>query len=41
MDVGAVLAYFTGLQDAIVAALEDLDGGTFRRDIGHRAFGRR
>jgi coproporphyrinogen III oxidase len=39
VDVGAVLAYFTGLQDAIVAALEDLDGGTFRRDAWSRPEG--
>ncbi len=39
MDVGAVRAYFARLQDAIVAALEDLDGGTFRRDAWTRAEG--
>jgi coproporphyrinogen III oxidase len=39
VDVGAVLPYFTGLQDAIVAALEGLDGGTFRRDAWTRAEG--
>ena len=39
MDVAAVRDYFTGLQDAIVAALERLDGGTFRRDAWTRAEG--
>jgi coproporphyrinogen III oxidase len=39
VDVGAVLAYFTGLQEAIVAALEGLDGGTFRRDAWTRPEG--
>jgi coproporphyrinogen III oxidase len=39
MDVAAVKDYFTGLQDRIVAALEGLDGGTFRRDAWTRAEG--
>ncbi len=39
MDAAAVRDYFTGLQDAIVAALERLDGGTFRRDAWTRAEG--
>ncbi len=39
MDVAAVKDYFTGLQDRIVAALEALDGGTFRRDAWTRAEG--
>jgi coproporphyrinogen III oxidase len=39
MDVAAVRDYFTGLQDRIVAALEALDGGTFRRDAWTRAEG--
>jgi coproporphyrinogen III oxidase len=32
VDATAVSAYFTGLQDRIVASLERLDGGAFRRD---------
>jgi coproporphyrinogen III oxidase len=32
MDAAAVSAYLTGLQDRVVASLERLDGGTFRRD---------
>jgi len=39
MDVASVKDYFTGLQDRIVAALEALDGGTFRRDAWTRAEG--
>jgi coproporphyrinogen III oxidase len=39
MNVGAVRRYFTSLQDAIVAALEALDGGAFRRDTWTRAEG--
>jgi coproporphyrinogen III oxidase len=39
VDVGAVLAYFSGLQDRIVSALEVLDGGTFRRDAWTRPEG--
>jgi coproporphyrinogen III oxidase len=39
MNVAAVRDYFTGLQDRIVAALEALDGGTFRRDAWTRAEG--
>jgi len=39
MDVAAVRDCFTGLQEAIVAALERLDGGTFRRDAWTRAEG--
>jgi coproporphyrinogen III oxidase len=32
MNVAEIVAYFTGLQDRIVAALEALDGQPFRRD---------
>jgi coproporphyrinogen III oxidase len=32
MDAAAVSAYLTGLQDRVVASLERLDGGAFRRD---------
>jgi coproporphyrinogen III oxidase len=39
MDVAAVRAYFTGLQDRVVAALEALDGGAFRRDAWTRSEG--
>jgi coproporphyrinogen III oxidase len=39
MDIAAVREYFTGLQDRIVAALEALDGGAFRRDAWTRAEG--
>jgi coproporphyrinogen III oxidase len=39
MDVAAVRDYFTGLQDRIVAALEAVDGGRFRRDAWTRAEG--
>ncbi|HSD54781.1 MAG TPA: oxygen-dependent coproporphyrinogen oxidase [Burkholderiales bacterium] len=39
MDVATVRAYFTGLQDRVVAALEALDGGVFRRDAWTRAEG--
>jgi coproporphyrinogen III oxidase len=39
VDVGAVLAYFSGLQDRIISALEVLDGGTFRRDAWTRPEG--
>jgi coproporphyrinogen III oxidase len=39
VDVGAVLAYFSGLQERIVSALEVLDGGTFRRDAWTRPEG--
>jgi coproporphyrinogen III oxidase len=39
MDVAAVRAYLTGLQDRIVAALETLDGGAFRRDAWTRPEG--
>jgi coproporphyrinogen III oxidase len=39
MNVAAVRDYFTGLQDAIVAALEAADGGAFRRDAWTRAEG--
>jgi coproporphyrinogen III oxidase len=38
-DIGAVRAYFVGLQSAIVAALERVDGGTFRRDDWSRTGG--
>ena len=37
MNVAAVRDYFTGLQDRIVAALEAVDGGKFRRDAWTRA----
>ena len=36
MDAARVRDYFTGLQDRIIAALEQLDGGTFRRDAWTR-----
>jgi coproporphyrinogen III oxidase len=39
MDVAAVRDYFTGLQDRVVAALEAVDGGRFRRDTWTRAEG--
>jgi coproporphyrinogen III oxidase len=39
VDVAAVRAYFTGLQDRIVVALEALDGGAFRRDAWTRTEG--
>ncbi|HLB16037.1 MAG TPA: oxygen-dependent coproporphyrinogen oxidase [Burkholderiales bacterium] len=39
MNVVAVRDYFTGLQDRIVAALEAVDGGKFRRDAWTRAEG--
>jgi coproporphyrinogen III oxidase len=39
MNVAAVTDYFTGLQDRIVAALEAIDGGRFRRDAWTRAEG--
>jgi coproporphyrinogen III oxidase len=39
MNVAAVRDYFTGLQDAIAAALEAADGGKFRRDAWTRAEG--
>ena len=39
MNVAAVRSYFTGLQDAIVAALEAADGGRFRRDAWTRPEG--
>jgi coproporphyrinogen III oxidase len=39
MDAAAVKDYLVGLQDAIVAALEALDGGPFRRDAWTRAEG--
>ncbi|MGH8702032.1 MAG: oxygen-dependent coproporphyrinogen oxidase [Burkholderiales bacterium] len=39
MNVAAVRDYFTGLQDRIVAALEAVDGGKFRRDAWTRAEG--
>jgi coproporphyrinogen III oxidase len=38
-DVAAVRAYFAGLQARIVAALERVDGGRFRRDDWTRAEG--
>ena len=39
MDLAAPRAYFIDLQARIVAALESLDGGTFRRDDWTRADG--
>ena len=39
MTLGAVSEYFTGLQARIVAALEALDGGGFRRDAWTRPEG--
>ena len=39
VNVAAVRDYFTGLQDAIVTALEALDGSAFRRDAWTRAEG--
>jgi coproporphyrinogen III oxidase len=39
VNPGAVSEYFTGLQASIVAALERLDGGTFRGDSWTRAEG--
>ncbi|MCX8086877.1 MAG: oxygen-dependent coproporphyrinogen oxidase [Rhodocyclaceae bacterium] len=39
MDAAAVNAYFTGLQERIVAALEAFDGAPFRRDAWTRAHG--
>jgi coproporphyrinogen III oxidase len=39
MNLAAVQEYFTGLQERIVAALETLDGGKFRRDAWTRAEG--
>jgi coproporphyrinogen III oxidase len=39
MNIAAVKGYLTGLQDAIVAALEAADGGKFRRDAWTRAEG--
>jgi coproporphyrinogen III oxidase len=39
MNVAEIVAYFTGLQAAIVAALEAADGGRFRRDAWTRPEG--
>jgi coproporphyrinogen III oxidase len=39
MDVGAIVGYFTGLQERIVAGLEALDGKPFRRDSWERPEG--
>jgi len=39
MNVAAVRGYFTALQDRVVAALEAVDGGKFRRDAWTRAEG--
>ncbi|HKI63715.1 MAG TPA: coproporphyrinogen III oxidase, partial [Burkholderiales bacterium] len=36
MDAEAVATYLTGLQDGIVTALEELDGGSFRSDPWQR-----
>ena len=36
MDAEAVATYLTGLQDRIVTALEELDGGSFRSDPWQR-----
>jgi coproporphyrinogen III oxidase len=38
-DIGVVRGYFVGLQAAIVAALEAIDGATFRRDDWQRPAG--
>ncbi len=39
VDVAAVRDYLSGLQDRIVARLEAIDGGSFRRDAWDRAEG--
>jgi coproporphyrinogen III oxidase len=39
LDISKVREYFSGLQDRIVAALEQTDGGEFRRDTWTRAEG--
>ena len=39
MDLAAVEAYLTGLQNRIVARLEQIDGGAFRRDDWQRPQG--
>jgi coproporphyrinogen III oxidase len=39
VDLPAVQAFLTGLQDTIVARLSDLDGGSFRRDAWQRPQG--
>src|SRR5215475_3521587 len=39
VNIAAVKHYFTGLQTRIVAALESVDGGRFRRDAWTRADG--
>jgi len=39
MDLGAVRAYFTGLQRSLVEGLEALDGGSFRTDAWERPEG--
>jgi coproporphyrinogen III oxidase len=39
MDAAAVLSFLTGLQERIVGALEQADGGRFRRDTWTRAEG--
>jgi len=39
VDFAAVRQYFVGLQERIVAALEAIDGGQFRRDAWDRAEG--
>ncbi len=39
MDLAAVEGYYTGLQERIVAALEAIDGGTFRADRWRRGEG--
>ena len=39
MDLGAVRAYFLGLQRSIVGGLEALDGGSFRADAWERPEG--
>jgi coproporphyrinogen III oxidase len=38
-DAGVIRAYFTGLQQTIVAGLEAIDGGAFRRDTWQRPEG--
>ena len=39
MDIGSVKRYFTDLQSRIVARLEAIDGGSFRRDAWDRPEG--
>ena len=39
MDISPVRDYFTGLQERIVARLEEIDGHKFRRDVWQRPEG--